>query len=141
MTDSLLLHNYIEYFKAGFMNYIMIIDDSPTVRKGIGFTIQDMGYEIMEANNGLEGLKKIEELKSNNNGISLCFVDINMPVMDGLTFIKEFRKTDRFTPVVVITTEANTEIIKEGKKAGASAWILKPFKPDNVIDTVKKLAK
>lgn len=123
------------------MNHIMIIDDSPTVRKVIEYTLQDMDYKIVHAGNGSDGLKKIEELKKKNNQLSLCFVDINMPVMDGITFVKEFRKKDRFTPIVILTTEGSSDKIKEGKEAGASAWILKPFKPDIVLDTIKKLIK
>ena len=73
--------------------------------------------------------------------VSLCIVDVNMPVMDGLTFVEELKKFDQFTPVVMLTTESGEDKIAEYKKLGASAWILKPFNPEKLLATVKRLLK
>jgi len=71
----------------------------------------------------------------------MCIVDINMPQMDGITFIKKFRENDKFTPIVVLTTEAEEEKIQEGKKAGASGWMIKPFKAEQLQSVVHKFLR
>ncbi len=123
------------------MKYIMTIDDSVTIRKSIEFTLKNFEYEVVQSENGAEGLKKIEEIKKDGNDIALVIVDINMPVMDGITFVKEFRKTDKFTPVVILTTESDDTNISLGKQAGASGWLIKPFQTDQLINVVGKLIK
>ncbi len=123
------------------MKYIVIIDDSPTIRTSVEYSVKSLGHGIQQAENGADALEKIKELKSGDNDIALCIVDVNMPVMDGITFIKEFRKDDKFTPIVVLTTEAEENKIKEGKEAGASGWMVKPFKPDQLLQVVNKLIR
>ena len=123
------------------MNYIMVIDDSPTIRTSVEYTIEELNYPVKQAGHGADALNKISEIKSEGNGIALCFVDVNMPVMDGITFVREFRKNDRFTPIVMVTTESSEERLKEGKDAGASGWIVKPFKPDDLIEAVTRLIR
>ncbi len=123
------------------MNYIMVIDDSPTIRMSIGISIEDQGYPVMNAEDGIDGLKKICELKNNGDDVALCITDINMPNMDGIEFIREFRKTDRFTPILVLTTESGSEKVQEGKELGASGWVVKPFQPVELIGAIKKLIK
>jgi two-component system, chemotaxis family, chemotaxis protein CheY len=123
------------------MKYIVIVDDSPTIRIAVEFAVKSFGLSLMQADNGFDALEKISGIKRNGNDVVLCVTDINMPQMDGITFIKEFRKTDKFTPILVLTTDAENEKIKEGKEAGASAWIIKPFSPSEFTDVVKKLIK
>lgn len=121
--------------------YIMIIDDSPTIRISVDFAIKNLGFTLMQAENGNDALTKIKSIKEKGDEIAMCISDINMPQMDGIAFIREFRKTDKFTPVIVLTTESEDNKIKEGKEAGASGWIVKPFQPTDLINVVKKFLK
>lgn len=122
-------------------NYIMTIDDSPTIRASVEYTVKDTGYPIKQAENGVDALDKIKEIKDAGNDVALCIVDINMPQMNGIEFIDEFRKSDRFTPIIVLTTESEDRTISEGREAGASGWLVKPFKPDELLNTVNRLLK
>ena len=83
--------------------------------------------------------KKIEEINKAGDDIAICIADINMPVMDGITFVKEYRKNDKFTPILILTTESDENKIKEGKDAGVSGWIVKPFQSEQLNDIVTKL--
>lgn len=123
------------------MNYVMIIDDSVTIRQSVELVIKNLGYEVKHAENGKEALEAINEITSAGDAVSICITDVNMPVMDGITFVKEFRKIDKFTPILMLTTEAGESSIKAGKEAGASGWIVKPFKSEQLISAVKKLIK
>ncbi|MBN2401798.1 MAG: response regulator [Spirochaetes bacterium] len=123
------------------MQYIIIIDDSLTIRAIVELVLKNLGYAIQHAENGEDALKKIREIIEKGDGISLCVTDINMPVMDGISFLEEFKKIDKFTPVVMLTTESNDSRLAECKKLGASAWITKPFHPDKLLSTVKRLLK
>jgi len=123
------------------MKSILIIDDSPTIRTSVEYTLKKLGYPIIQAENGSDALKKFNDLKAASGDLALCICDINMPVMDGLTFIKEFRKTDKFTPVLVLTTESEDDKIKAGKEAGASGWIIKPFQPTELLAIVEKFLR
>ena len=123
------------------MKYLMTIDDSLTVRKSVEFTLKDLGYDVMQAENGAEALQKIDEIKGSGDDVALCIVDVNMPIMDGITFVKEFRKTDRFTPILMLTTESEESKIKSGKEAGASGWLVKPFESEQLISVVQKLIR
>jgi two-component system chemotaxis response regulator CheY len=123
------------------MKHIVIIDDSPTIRTSVEYTLKDSGYSMVHAENGVDALNKIQDLLSKGEEIALCIVDINMPQMDGITFIKKFRENDKFTPVVVLTTEAEEEKIQEGKKAGASGWMIKPFKAEQLQSVVHKFLR
>ena len=123
------------------MNYIAIIDDSITIRSTIKLVLKNLNYAVAESQNGQEALEKIKEIKEAGNDIALCIVDVNMPVMDGITFLREFRKSDKFTPVLMLTTESQENLIEQAKELGASGWIIKPFQPDKLIDTIKKFVK
>ena len=123
------------------MKYIMTIDDSMTIRASVEFTIKDLGYKIAQAENGSDALQKIDEIKKSGDDIALCIVDVNMPVMDGITFVKEFRKTDKFTPLLMLTTEAEEDKIKAGREAGASGWLVKPFQAKQLLGVVTKLIR
>lgn len=121
--------------------YIMVIDDSPTIRVSVELALKQLGLMIKQAENGQDALDKINEIKSSGDEIVLCLSDINMPVLNGIEFITEFRKIDKFTPVVVLTTEAEKDIIQKGKEAGASGWIIKPFQAEDLLNVVKRFVK
>ncbi|HNV48842.1 MAG TPA: response regulator [Spirochaetota bacterium] len=123
------------------MKYIMVIDDSPTIRTSIQFAIKETGYPVVPADNGRVALEKVKELKEKGDELALVMVDVNMPEMDGITFIKHFRQEDRFTPILVLTTESQNEKIKEGKDAGASGWMVKPFQQPQLLQTVQRLVR
>lgn len=123
------------------MKNIIVIDDSPTIRMSVEYAIKKLGYPIKQAENGKMGLDVINEVKTGGNDIALCIVDVNMPEMDGITFIKEFRQSDKFTPILVLTTESEEDKMKEGKQAGASGWMVKPFKPTDILSIVERLIR
>lgn len=115
---------------------ILLVDDSASVRKVAGIALTSAGYAVLEACNGQEALGKLTGEK-----IHLIISDVNMPVMDGITFLKEVKQhpSYRFTPVIMLTTEAGEDKKQEGRAAGAKAWIIKPFQPQNMLDAVSKL--
>jgi len=119
----------------------MVIDDSPTVRTSVEYSVKSLGFPIMQAENGVDALAKIKSIKGAGDDIAICVCDINMPEMDGMTFIGEFRKTDKFTPVIVLTTEADESKIQQGKTAGFSGWLVKPFRPEQLISVVERFVK
>lgn len=123
------------------MKYLITIDDSITIRKSVEFALKDLGYDVEQAENGSEALEKIGSLKKDGKDCALAIVDVNMPVMDGITFVKEFRKTDKFTPILILTTESEESKIKSGKEAGASGWLVKPFQSDQLVNVVEKLVR
>jgi len=115
---------------------ILIVDDSASIRQVSGIALKGAGYEVVEAGDGKAGLSKLDGRK-----IHLIITDINMPVMDGITFIKEVRKLSayRFTPIMVLTTESEESKKSQGREAGAKAWVIKPFQPTQILDAVSKL--
>jgi two-component system chemotaxis response regulator CheY len=115
---------------------ILLVDDSASVRTVAGIALRGAGYEVVEAANGQEGLGRL-----NGDKINLIISDVNMPVMDGITFLKEVKRHPnyRFTPVIMLTTEAGEDKKQEGRAAGAKAWIVKPFQPQTMLDAVSKL--
>ncbi len=123
------------------MKYIMIIDDSPTIRMSVEFAVKKTGYPTYQAENGRIALQKISEYKKEGREPALCVCDVNMPEMDGISFIKEFRATDKFTPVLILTTESENSMINEGKASGASGWLIKPFRPEDLIKAVEKFVR
>ncbi len=115
---------------------ILIVDDSSSVRSVVGLALKGAGYDVIEACDGQDALSKMTGQK-----IHLVVSDVNMPNMDGITFVKELKKlpTYKFTPVCMLTTEAEESKMQEGKAAGAKAWIIKPFQPPKLLDVVSKL--
>jgi len=118
------------------MKTIMMVDDSASIRLMVRFTLKQLGYRIMEAADGSDALKKLE-----GKEIHMLITDINMPKLDGISLVRKIREnpTYRFIPIVVLTTESELEKKIEGTKAGATGWIVKPFKPDELIDVVRKV--
>jgi len=121
---------------------ILIVDDSATLRASVNFVLTDAGYEVIQAKDGQEGLEKLEECKRSERKMNMIISDINMPVMDGITFIKDVKKGDfRFVPILILTTESENAKKMEGKAAGASGWLVKPFKPEQLLWVVKKFVR
>ena len=122
---------------------IFAVDDSKTVRASLKYTLEKNGYEVMLAEDGAEGVKALEEMKKQGQKPAMIITDINMPQMDGITFIKEVKQmsTFKFIPILVLTTESQEAKKMEGKKAGATGWLVKPFKPEQLINVVQKLVK
>ena len=116
---------------------IFAVDDSPTARASIEYTLKKAGFEIVLANDGVEALEKI---KLNSNIISLFLFDVNMPRMDGITLIRKVREIEKykFTPILFLTTESQESMKMEGKKAGASGWIVKPYDPEQLVSIAKR---
>jgi two-component system, chemotaxis family, chemotaxis protein CheY len=115
---------------------IMTVDDSASVRQMVGFTLKDAGYDVVEAVDGKDALSKI-----NGSGARMVITDLNMPNMDGIELIKALRAeaAHKFMPIVMLTTESQGTKKQEGKAAGATGWIVKPFKPEQLVAVVKKV--
>jgi two-component system chemotaxis response regulator CheY len=115
---------------------ILAVDDSPSMRKMITYTLCEAGYQCDCAENGQDALEKAAEKK-----FDLVIMDINMPVMNGIDAIGELRKTDDYksAPIIVLSTESRDEIKQKGRKAGATGWIVKPFDPDKLIAAMKRV--
>lgn len=117
---------------------VLIVDDSAAIRQLVSLALKGAGYEVMEAVHGKDALRKL-----GNGTVDMMLTDLNMPEMDGIEFIKTVRSTAalKFTPIVMLTTEAQEARKQEGKQAGASGWIVKPFKPSDLVGIVKKFVK
>lgn len=115
---------------------IMTVDDSNSVRQMVAFTLKQQGYEIVEAVDGLDALSKIGSSK-----IDMLITDLNMPNCDGMTLIQEVRKMPafKFMPILFLTTESSDEKRQQAKSAGATGWIVKPFKPEQLVNVIKKV--
>jgi two-component system chemotaxis response regulator CheY len=115
---------------------ILVVDDSASVRTVAGIALREAGYEVIEACNGQEGLARLT-----GDRIHLIISDVNMPVLDGIGFLKQVKAHPqyKFTPVIMLTTESGEDKKQEGRAAGAKAWIIKPFQPQVMLDAVSKL--
>lgn len=115
---------------------IMVVDDSNAVRQSLAFALKNAGYEVVEASNGLDALNLMKE-----HPIGLFISDVNMPEMDGITLLKKIKadRDNRHAPVIMLTTENDADMISLGREAGAKAWMIKPFQPEQLVDAVKKL--
>lgn len=123
---------------------ILIVDDSPTLRASVNFVLSGSGYNVLQAENGVEGLNTLDECKSKNTRVNLIISDINMPKMNGLEFLKKVKDKNslfRFIPVIVLTTEREESLKRKGREYGAAGWMTKPFKPDLLLSVIKKFIR
>ena len=118
------------------MATILAVDDSASMRQMVAFTLKQAGYDVVEAEDGQRALSAAK-----SKAFNLVISDVNMPVMDGLALIKELRTLPdyKFTPILMLTTEAGSDKKQQGKAAGATGWIVKPFNPEQLVSTVKRV--
>jgi len=116
---------------------IMTVDDSASVRQMVGFTLKSAGFSVVEAIDGKDALTKLK------GDVHMIVTDLNMPNMDGIELIRKVRSNPsyKFIPIVMLTTESQATKKEEGKSAGATGWIVKPFKPDQLLGVVNKLLR
>ncbi|WP_398311939.1 response regulator [Zoogloea sp.] len=115
---------------------ILIVDDSTSLRQVVGIALKGAGYEVIEGCDGKDALTKLDGRK-----IHLIISDVNMPNMDGISFVKALKQIPayKFTPVIMLTTESGDDKKREGQAAGAKAWVVKPFQPPQMLTAVAKL--
>ena len=115
---------------------VLIVDDSASLRQVVHIALKGAGYDVLEGCDGKDALSKMTGQK-----IHLIISDVNMPNMDGITFVKEVKKLAnyKFTPIIMLTTESQEAKKQEGQAAGAKAWVVKPFKPEQMLMAVSKL--
>jgi two-component system chemotaxis response regulator CheY len=118
------------------MAQILAVDDSASMRQMVAFTLKGAGHSVTEAADGKEALNLAK-----SNKFDLVLSDVNMPNMDGIALTKELRSLPafKFTPILILTTESGMDKKQDGKAAGATGWIVKPFNPDQLLATVKKV--
>ena len=121
---------------------VLLVDDSATLRMSVEMTLTPAGFTVIQATDGKQGLDLLDKIEQSGQQLDMIISDINMPVMDGITFIKQVKQTNfRFVPILVLTTEREDSKKLEGKKAGASGWLVKPFKPETLITVVRKFTR
>jgi two-component system chemotaxis response regulator CheY len=115
---------------------ILAVDDSASIRQMVAFTLKGAGYEVVEAVDGKDALSKV-----NGNPVHMVITDLNMPNLDGIGLVKGLRANPsyKFIPIILLTTESQESKKLEGKQAGATGWIVKPFKPEQLIAVIKKV--
>ena len=116
---------------------ILAVDDSGTVLMAISIVLEANGYNVVTAKDGIEALERLQK----DDKYNVVITDVNMPRMDGVTLTGEIRKLDgyNFTPIIILTTESQLNMKEEGKKAGATGWIVKPVKGDQLLNLMKKV--
>ncbi|MFT5594067.1 MAG: two-component system chemotaxis response regulator CheY [Oceanicoccus sp.] len=118
------------------MAKILAVDDSASMRQMVSFTLKGAGHDVLEACDGVEALNL-----ANQQGVDLVLSDVNMPNMDGIELCRNLRQLPsyKFTPILMLTTESAGDKKLEGKSAGATGWIVKPFNPEQLLSTIKKV--
>jgi two-component system, chemotaxis family, chemotaxis protein CheY len=116
---------------------VLVVDDSPSVRQVVSMVLKASGHNVVEAENGVQALAKLDTNKFN---IIVC--DVNMPEMDGMEFVENARKLEscKFTPILMLTTETKDEMRDKAKEMGVRAWLVKPFQPQVLLSAIAKLA-
>ena len=117
---------------------VLIVEDSISIRQALSFAVKDAGYDVIEAVGGNEALRKL-----NDSEIDIVIADLDMKEIDGIEFIRQVRNTPRhrFTPIVMLVTDSQESKRQKGKQAGASGWVIKPFRPDQLRDVVKRFTR
>ncbi len=115
---------------------ILVVDDSTSLRQVVAMTLKSQGFDVVEGCDGKDALTKLDGRK-----VHLIVSDLNMPNMDGLSFVREVKKlaTYKFVPIIMLTTESDEKLKAEGQAAGLKAWMVKPFKPEQMLAAVNKL--
>lgn len=115
---------------------ILAVDDSASMRQMVNFTLKGAGYEVVQAADGVEALEY-----ARGHSVDLVLTDVNMPRMDGIQLVRELRSlpTYRYTPMLVLTTESGPDKKMQGKQAGATGWIVKPFNPEQLLATIARV--
>ncbi|MBS0394325.1 MAG: response regulator [Proteobacteria bacterium] len=115
---------------------ILAVDDSASMRQMVNFTLKGAGYAVVQAVDGVEALEYARQ-----HPVDLVLTDVNMPRMDGITLVRELRALPsyRYTPMLVLTTESSQDKKMQGKQAGATGWIVKPFNPDQLLATIARV--
>ncbi len=118
------------------MASILAVDDSESMRQMVSFALKNAGHTVVEAVDGQDALAQAK-----TNKVNLVITDVNMPRMDGISLIRELRNLPdyKFTPILMLTTESTAEKKQQGKEAGATGWLVKPFNPDQLISTINKV--
>jgi two-component system chemotaxis response regulator CheY len=118
------------------MANILLVDDSASMREMVSFTLKGVGHKVNEAEDGVEALAFAQDAS-----VDLVITDVNMPNMDGITLTAELRKLDsyKFIPILILTTETGSVRKEQGKVAGATGWIEKPFDPDHLLGTINRV--
>ncbi len=118
------------------MASILAVDDSASMRQMVAFALKSAGHDVVEAVDGEDALSQAK-----NKRVNLVITDVNMPKMDGIALIRELRALPayKFTPILMLTTESAPEKKQQGKEAGATGWLVKPFNPDQLIATINKV--
>jgi two-component system, chemotaxis family, chemotaxis protein CheY len=117
---------------------VLVVDDSTSMRQMVSFTLKEAGFDVIEGCNGQDALTRVE-----GKTVNLVLTDLNMPVMDGMTLIRQLRAKSafKFTPILMLTTESQQEKKLEGKAAGATGWIVKPFQPEQLLQVISKVVR
>lgn len=118
------------------MTKILAVDDSVSIRQMVSHTLRDAGYEVETANDGRDALSKVSSSK-----FDVVISDVNMPNMGGFELVKALREKPqyKFIPILMLTTETSTDKKQQGKSAGATGWLVKPFNPDTLLKTLKRV--
>ena len=116
---------------------VLVIDDSRTIRQMVAEALSESGYEVVEAESGADGLGKLEQ----HSGIAVVLCDVNMPDMDGLEMLAAVKAKERYAslPIFMLTTEGKSAVVQQAKQLGAKGWIIKPFKPEQLVALVRKI--
>ena len=119
------------------MAQILVVDDSAAVRNEVSSFLKGNGFDVSVAEDGKDGLNKLKA----DSAVKLVITDVNMPNMDGITLIQELRKLPsyRHTPMLMLTTESSGDMKTKGRTAGATGWLVKPFNPEQLLATIKKV--
>lgn len=125
-------------WRVAAVTKILAVDDSASMRQMVAFTLRGNGFDVVEARDGRQAL---DVAKSQN--FDLVLSDVNMPQMDGISLVRELRTLPsyKFTPILLLTTESGADKKSQGKAAGATGWLVKPFDPDTLMATIKKVLR